>query len=493
MQDSSDTAAVPDLAAALAACRTVQSVCEAVTESLFQLDLLVSVYLLQGDRLRCRAVRGYWQIFDGMLGGGVIGETFRSGRRMLVRDATTSPDYLAAAPHVVDELCVPIVVRGSVVGVLDVETTRRLSRSEERATDRAGVLLAERLTALPLPSESAAQKLGRHSAALSALAASADTPTLLGAVARAAVDISGMESAALCIDVDNDPSVCAATGPVAAQLHDLSAAELSGMAAWVATGTSSYTVGGTDGLGFPGHEALRSLGTGSLVVLPLRTPAARRGMLVVTTRQVRRLRPDDVQLLELFAATVTTCLQIGDNVSALRRRADADALTGLGHHATFHATLAPVRQRPRSDRLAVLYIDVDHFKSVNDTAGHAAGDQLLVLLAECMQAALRDDDLLFRIGGDEFAALVHVSTEEQALALGERLLAAAQERGSVSLSVGVAVEVPGESDTALLARADAAVYAAKAAGRGVVRLSPPSLVVVPDPRTVDAGPPRGSA
>ena len=283
----------------------------------------------------------------------------------------------------------------------------------------------------------------------------------------------------------------AAAGPFAEQLRALSPEELSGMAAWVSTGTSSYTVGATDGLGFPGHEQLRALGAGSLVVLPLRSAAARRSMLIVTTPEVLQLRTDDVQLLELFAGTVTTSLQIADNVQALRQRANADALTGLGHHATFHATLKPVRERSGPDRLAVLYIDVDHFKSVNDKEGHAAGDQLLILLAECMQAALRDDDLLFRIGGDEFAALAHVTTDEQALALGERLLAAVHERSSVSLSVGVAVEVPGESDTALLARADAAVYAAKAAGRGVVRLSPPSRSTMPDPRGGSAAAGRG--
>jgi len=491
MQDASDTAAQAGLATSLADCRTVQRACETVTESLFQLGLLVSVYLVQGDRLRCRSVQGYWQIFDGMLGGGVIGESYRSGTRMLLREATGSADYLAAAPHVVDELCVPLVVRGSVVGVLNVETTRPLSPSQEQATDRAAALLAARLSELPLPTESAAQKLGRHSAALSALAASADTTTLVEAVARAAVDISGMESAALCVDVDSEPVVRAATGPFAEQLRNLSTLELSSMAAWVSTGTSSYTVGQTDCAGFPGHDELRTRGAGSLVVLPLRTAGARRGMLVVTTQQVRRLRTEDVQLLELFAATVTTCLQIADNVQALRQRADADALTGLGHHATFHATLTPVRQRPGPDRLAVLYIDVDHFKTVNDTEGHAAGDRLLILLAECMQAALREDDLLFRIGGDEFAALAHVATEEQARGLAERLLAAVHERSSVSLSVGVAVEVPGETDTALLARADAAVYAAKAAGRGVVRLSPPTLAAVPDPRAGIASRPSG--
>ena len=443
MTSRPDWTGVEALAASVDACRDVESACVAVTQWLFELDLLASVYLLQGDRLRCRAVRGYWQIFDGMASGGVIGESFRSGTRLLVRDAPASPDYLAAAPHVVDELCVPLVVQGAVVGVLNVESTRTLTLLQEDATDRASALLAARLARLTLPRESAAQKLGRHSAALSSLAASADYETLLQAAARAAVDISGMESAALCVDVESAPSICSTTGPFAEQLRSLTVGQLAGMAAWVATGTSSYTVGTVEGLGFPGHAELRTYGAGSLVVLPLRTPGARRGMIIVTTEQVLRLRTEDVQLLELLAATVTTCLQIADNVQALRRRAAADALTGLGHHATFHATLTPTRQRASGDRLAVLYIDVDHFKAVNDKEGHAAGDQLLIALAGCMQAALRDDDLLFRIGGDEFAALARVATDEQAVGLGERLLSAVQEVGGVSLSVGVAVEVPG--------------------------------------------------
>jgi putative methionine-R-sulfoxide reductase with GAF domain len=257
------TADLAGLAASLEACGDVEAACETVTGWLFGLDLLASVYLLQGDRLRCRAVHGYWQIFDGMAEGGVIGESFRTGTRMLVRDATGCPDYLAAAPDVVDELCVPLVVSGAVVGVLNVETGRTLTALQEDATDRAGALLAARLAALPLPAESAAQKLGRYSAALSALATSADSETLLEAVARAAVDISGMESAALCLDVVDEPSVCAATGPFADQLRSLTVAQLTGMAAWVATGTSSYTVGTVEGLGFPGHQELRTYGIGS--------------------------------------------------------------------------------------------------------------------------------------------------------------------------------------------------------------------------------------
>jgi hypothetical protein len=91
-------------------------------------------------------------------------------------------------------------------------------------------------------------------------------------VARAAVDISGMESAALCVDVDSEPSVCAATGPFADQLRSLSVAQLTGHGG---LGRHRHVLlHGRDGRGarLPGHEELRTYGAGSLVVLPLRTP-----------------------------------------------------------------------------------------------------------------------------------------------------------------------------------------------------------------------------
>jgi diguanylate cyclase (GGDEF)-like protein len=481
------------LRAALAAAAGVEQACAAATDWLAETGLLVSVYLRQGDRLRCRAVHGYWQIFDGMLGTGVIGATFRTGTRTLVRAATSHPDYLAAAPDVADELCVPLRVHGVVVGVVNAETTTPLTAEQEEEVDLAAVLLSTRLEAFPLPEESSAQKLGRHTAELSTLAATVDGPMLLQAVVRAAVDISGMESAALCLDGgDGVLVVHAACGPFAEHLHTLPLPQLARIAAWVETGTSSYTTGTSDGIGFPGHEELRTYGAGSLAVLPLRTAGTRRGMLLVTTQQIRRLGTEEVQLLELLTATVASCLQIADSVQALRQRAEADALTGLGHHASFHATLSPAR-RAAAGRLAVLYVDVDHFKSVNDSQGHAAGDQLLLAIADCMRGALRDGDRLFRIGGDEFAALAQVAADEQAVGLGQRLLEVVHEQTGATLSVGVAVEEPGESDATLLARADAAVYAAKAAGRASVRLAPPQPVAVPAPRAVAAGQNRGGS
>ena len=456
--------------------------CDATCAHLARAGLLSSVFLRQGNRLRCRGVRGYLQVFDGMPGSSIIGRTAVSGERLLLRDVTSSPHYLAAAPDVVDELCVPLRVAGAVVGVLNVETTGRLTAVQEQLTDAAAAALSGRLAELSLPAESPSQKLGRYAAALATLAATSDRTAVLGEVVRAAVDVSGLESAVLCLRQDDGAlAVEAAAGPHAAALAASSSEELGQIASWVRSGSSCYSTSapGPASSALPGHRFLRELGAAAFAVLPLRMGHEPRGLLLLLTAQRLQLGTDEVELLELLAGTVVTCLEIADKVQALRDRADADALTGLGHHAAFHATLPPARRATVGARLAVLYIDVDHFKAVNDSRGHAAGDQLLVQMADSMRSALRDEDRLFRIGGDEFAALARVDTPAQAVALAERLRAQVHESTGGTLSVGVAVEEPDESDADLLARADAAVYGAKAAGRATVHLAPAPLPAAP--------------
>jgi diguanylate cyclase (GGDEF)-like protein len=156
-------------------------------------------------------------------------------------------------------------------------------------------------------------------------------------------------------------------------------------------------------------------------------------------------------------------------MGSLRERAETDPLTGLGHHATFHEALAGSHRRPTT---AVVVCDIDGFKVLNDTHGHGHGDRVLCGLADAMSGALRRGDRLFRVGGDEFAALLAVESREQALEAAMRLREAVLEaRLGVTVSVGVAVPQAGENDIALLARADRALYAVKAAGRDGVALA----------------------
>ena len=126
--------------------------------------------------------------------------------------------------------------------------------------------------------------------------------------------------------------------------------------------------------------------------------------------------------------------------------------------------------------------DVDQFKSINDTGGHAAGDEVLATLARVLMRAMRANEQVFRIGGDEFAAVVAGATEAGVRA-GERILRAArlQRRGRSlpTLSGGVAHSTGAEQKEELLARADAALYAAKDAGGDRILAS---SVLVPNER-----------
>lgn len=167
-------------------------------------------------------------------------------------------------------------------------------------------------------------------------------------------------------------------------------------------------------------------------------------------------------------------------VAQLERRASSDPLTGLANRDRLDAVLT-ARLARGGARVAVLFCDVDRFKRVNDTLGHAAGDTLLRRLARDVSGVLRSRDLAARLGGDEFVVLLDgVDDEQDAVAIAERVRVAA--RGAVRLddrevtttmTVGVAVSGPGSTCHTLLARADQALYAAKQAGRDRVALAPP--------------------
>jgi diguanylate cyclase (GGDEF)-like protein len=161
----------------------------------------------------------------------------------------------------------------------------------------------------------------------------------------------------------------------------------------------------------------------------------------------------------------------------LHRQAYSDGLTGLANRTRFLESLDRAVARPRApgEHLAVLFLDLDRFKAVNDTLGHDVGNELLVAVAERVRACVRPRDLVARLGGDEFAVLLDpiAGAAEPELA-GERIVAAlsapftpAGQEAVISTSVGIAMDDAGLSDGAeLLRRADLAMYHAKQRGRG---------------------------
>lgn len=179
-------------------------------------------------------------------------------------------------------------------------------------------------------------------------------------------------------------------------------------------------------------------------------------------------------------ATLGFVLMCSDRLHIeLERQATIDPLTGISNRRTLNAqavqALARVRRHDRP--LALLLVDVDHFKQVNDGYGHGAGDQALQLLAATLQHTLRDEDLLGRLGGEEFVAVLPESDEGAARTSAERVRAAVEHlaftvQGSLvplRVSIGLATLHNGDDFASLLRRADLALYAAKNAGRNCVR------------------------
>ncbi|QGG96632.1 EAL domain-containing protein [Actinomarinicola tropica] len=154
-----------------------------------------------------------------------------------------------------------------------------------------------------------------------------------------------------------------------------------------------------------------------------------------------------------------------------------DELTGLGNRVMFNSRLgrALARTEARLDQVAVLFVDVDDFKEVNDSLGHHVGDQLLIAVAERLRACLRVSDTAARLGGDDFAVLLEDTYgESEIFAVADRILAAIAQpfsvegrEISVTASIGVAID-PSRSSTGevLLRSADVAVYLAKERGKG---------------------------
>ena len=170
----------------------------------------------------------------------------------------------------------------------------------------------------------------------------------------------------------------------------------------------------------------------------------------------------------------------------LRRRAEFDALTGLPNRALFNDRLSGAIERARRSgkTMALLFLDIDHLKGVNDSQGHGAGDELLRIAAKRLLAAVRSVDTVARLAGDEFTVILEglaapADAEAVAMKLVEAMRPPMRLGGSlvhVSTSVGLALLEPGDSDPAsLLRRADEALYEAKRAGRDRYAISPVAM------------------
>ena len=430
----------------------------------------VAVYLERGGRLRCVAATGSSPVHDGVPpAAGALGVAYRTGREAVGHMAGPRGDDEPAA-------CLPVRAGGDIVGVLALRgrwgpaPVGAAALGEARA---AALEVGRRVAGVGgPPPEPASRRLLRHLGRMSAIDPAGLGPEIL----QAALEAVPLESAVVAQRTATQglrPRW--ATGPLAEALGELPGPALAAVERSVEHGGSWVTRDGVP----PELPSLLEAGARTVAAAGMVVRGRTTGLVLLADR--RRLLPgtDDLELLELLAASAAGALHSADTVAALRHRAETDPLTGLGHHATFQAALAHAHRRPST---ALLLLDLDGFKGLNDTYGHQHGDEVLRAIADALRGAVRRGDELFRIGGDEFAALVVVGSPEEALEAGARLRAAVAEAElGVTASVGVAVPGQDESETSVLARADRALYRVKADGRDAVALADSTPVATDAP------------
>jgi len=195
--------------------------------------------------------------------------------------------------------------------------------------------------------------------------------------------------------------------------------------------------------------------------------------------------------VECFSAITRDISELKEAQERLRVQACTDVLTGLPNRADFSDRLgrALARSGRTGQAVAVLFVDLDRFKAVNDSWGHEAGDELLVQVAERLVRAVRTGDTVARVGGDEFVVLAEpVRVLGEALPIGERIVATIAEpfelsfgRAGIGASVGLAMSTRDSTVRSIVRAADLASMQAKATGRSRLVLADPELAAASQP------------
>jgi diguanylate cyclase (GGDEF)-like protein len=225
-------------------------------------------------------------------------------------------------------------------------------------------------------------------------------------------------------------------------------------------------------------------GLKSIAMIPLKHRGKLLGSINLCSRDASRFTRDHASdFLEHLGVIASFCVENTINRARLLRSGFTDVLTGWNNRRYLNVRLREELARARRDRTGIvcLMLDVDYFKQINDSWGHAAGDAVLRELAQRIEAQVRASDVAARYGGEEFVVLLPNTLIESAMLLAERIRKVISktpfdlpsgEKQTVTVSIGISEVHPGPDDDdlktlgdSLVARADVALYAAKAAGR----------------------------
>jgi diguanylate cyclase (GGDEF)-like protein len=482
------------LARASAAAGDADGVRSALTNALHDALAADQVLMFEvaqgGARGFARAMRGDAEGYEQALDDGAVSGTARvvsTGAPLHVADARGSAELRA---DLVDRFGAASVLFLPVSWGGEVRQVAIAIHHERHELDQHELALAVSLADLTaaglarLEAEARAHSRARQDEALvraaRALNASLELADVLRTLAR---------EAALAVDADitgvylgnaDTGGLATAGHNVSDAWHGISLAAGEGAAGRVlATGRAFVTADYRGETIAPAHEALSAFRSAAAV--PMAWNDELKGALSVGWTSQRRIEPEDVRTLEAIADLATVACCNAETYEEVQQAARTDALTGLLNHGAMQVRLREEIARAQRDGtvLSCIILDLDDFKSVNDSRGHQAGDELLRGVADLLRAELRPYDQVARYGGDEFVLLLPGSDEDAACQIAERVrdsVAAQTVSGSRlelagACSLGVAQWHEPLDAAMLLEHADRALLLAKRTGKGRVALA----------------------
>ena len=445
----------------------------------------VAILLRDKDELYVRCQVGWDDGHDQVrlpIGTGITGAAAQQKRPIYAADVRKDARYILSAKNTRSELAVPLMVRDHVVGVLDCQS-ENLNHFDSETTDLLALFSTQASMALQ---NARLYSLERHRASqLEAINAIAQQMT-------AVLDLKELLSK-VCLLVQHAFQVC----HVSVLLKDeedlvlrASHGKLTGRTAEggrLPEGTGLWQRALAEGKTLiendvkPVSEDSLYVETGSSMCIPLVSFGQTLGVLVLDTTRPGAFNANDTQPLESVADICATAIQNAYYVERVKQLAYLDGLTGIFNRRFFELRIAEEIERAQrfGTGMAVVMVDIDQFKRLNDEFGHLLGDEVLRQVSSIFHQQLRKIDVLCRYGGEEFAILLSQTNAVHALGVAEKLrktVEAWQFPGvprSVTISAGTANYAEhGSTRDELVKAADAGLYAAKQAGRNRVCLAP---------------------
>lgn len=414
------------------------------------------------------------------LGVGITGTVAKEGQPILVSDASQDPRFVRIAPHAQTELCVPVRVEGRVVGVLNVESRRPGSLTQEDVhlmatiADHVGAVMArERILRSERLARQKAESLEQVAAVLNS---TLEREELLARVLEELSRLVASDSTSVQLLEGDQFRVVAGRGfseadGVINMTFPLEGENPNRMViaqrqpVIVPDAQAAYAI-----FREPPHNRVRSW-----MGVPLLSRGRVIGMIALDRHAVKAFTREEAETAMAFANHVAIALENAGRYEATLQQALTDELTGLYNRRYLRQEMERevLRSRRYQHSVALVMLDLDDFKRYNDLYGHPAGDRLLRELAEVMRSEVRPTDSLVRYGGDEFAVILPETGLDGAVEVAERLRRRVAEHrfpveegsevvGQVTISLGVAA-FPLHASTAqeLLQAADEALLLAK--------------------------------